>query len=83
MSLLIGALSGAGQVDPINIFMRSVRLKGIFVGSRCMFEEMNRAIELAKLRPVIDRTFEFDEAREALRYMESGSHFGKIVVRIG
>jgi NADPH:quinone reductase-like Zn-dependent oxidoreductase len=43
---------------------------------------MNRAIALHQLRPVIDRVFSFDEAREALRYMEAGAHFGKIVVRV-
>jgi NADPH:quinone reductase-like Zn-dependent oxidoreductase len=43
---------------------------------------MVRAIEAAKLKPVIDKVFAFDEAREAFRYMESAAHFGKIVVRI-
>jgi NADPH:quinone reductase-like Zn-dependent oxidoreductase len=46
-----------------------------------MFEDMNRAIEANRMKPVIDKTFAFEEAREALKYMESGSHFGKIVVR--
>jgi NADPH:quinone reductase-like Zn-dependent oxidoreductase len=45
-----------------------------------MFEDMNRAIEANHLRPVIDRTFAFEEARKALDYLESGSHFGKIVL---
>ena len=79
---LIGALTGAGSFNPLQIFMKSVRLQGIFVGSRKMFEDMNRAISLNKLRPVIDRVFDFDQVREALSYMESGSHFGKIVVKI-
>jgi NADPH:quinone reductase-like Zn-dependent oxidoreductase len=46
-----------------------------------MFEEMNRAISLHQLRPVVDRVFPFEEAREALRYMESGAHFGKICIK--
>ena len=79
---MIGALSAEGQFNPIHVFMKTVRLQGVFVGSRQMFEEVNRAISGARLRPVIDRTFAFDETREALRYMESGSHFGKIVVKI-
>jgi NADPH:quinone reductase-like Zn-dependent oxidoreductase len=62
--------------------MKSVCLQGIFVGSRQMFEDMNRAIALSGLRPVIDRTFPFERVREALEYMESGSHFGKIVLTI-
>ena len=80
---VIGAVADPGQFNPIHVFMKAIRLQGVFVGSRNMFEEMNRAISHAKLRPVIDKTFAFDEAREALRYMESGSHFGKIVVKIG
>jgi NADPH:quinone reductase-like Zn-dependent oxidoreductase len=47
-----------------------------------MFEDMNRAITLHRLRPVVDRVFKFDEARDALRYMQSGQHVGKIVVRV-
>ena len=60
--------------------MKCVRLQGIFVGSREMFENMNRAIALNALKPVIDRIFPFEEAR-ALAHMESGSHFGKIVLK--
>lgn len=79
---MIGALSSGGGFDPIKLFMKSIRLQGVFVGSRTMFEEMNRAISVAGLRPVIDRVFGFDEVRDALRYMASGSHFGKVVIRI-
>lgn len=78
---LIGVLAGGGDFDPRGILMKSVRLQGIYVGSREMFEELNRAIEANGLKPVIDKTFAFAEAREALRYMESGSHFGKIVIK--
>ncbi len=79
---LIGALTGGAGLDPINVFMKAVCVQGIFVGSRRMFEDMNRAVSANMLMPVIDRTFEFDEAREALRYLESGAHFGKIVIKI-
>jgi NADPH:quinone reductase-like Zn-dependent oxidoreductase len=79
---LIGALTGAGTFNPITVFMKSVRLQGIFTGSRQMFEDMNRAIEVNKLEPVIERVFAFDEVGSALKHMESGAHFGKIVVTI-
>lgn len=78
---VIGALSGVGEVNPIPILMRSIRLQGIFVGSRKMFEDLNRAIEQNQIKPIIDRTFEFEAVRDALKYMESGSHFGKIVIK--
>lgn len=79
---LIGALTGAATFDPIGVFMKAIKLQGIFVGSRTMFENMSRAVSVNKLEPVVDRVFDFDEAREALSYMESGSHFGKIVIRV-
>jgi NADPH:quinone reductase-like Zn-dependent oxidoreductase len=78
---VIGVLASGNDFNPVSVLMRSVRMQGIFVGSRQMFEDMNRAIEVTRLRPVIDRTFAFEEAREALKYMESGSHFGKIVIK--
>ncbi len=79
---MIGALTGAADFNPITVFMKAIRLQGIFVGSRAMFEDMNKAIAVNKLQPVIDRVFEFDEIGDALRHMESGSHFGKVVVKI-
>ncbi|HTU90117.1 MAG TPA: NAD(P)-dependent alcohol dehydrogenase [Gemmataceae bacterium] len=79
---LIGVLSGAGQANPMPILMKNVRVQGIFVGSREMFEAMNRAIAVNQLRPVIDRVFSFAEAVQALRHMESASHFGKICIRM-
>jgi NADPH:quinone reductase-like Zn-dependent oxidoreductase len=79
---MIGALTGPGDFNPTTVFMKAVRLQGIFVGSRTMFEDMVKAIDVAKLEPVIDRVFDFSEAREAMKYMQTGSHFGKVVIRI-
>lgn len=79
---VIGALSGAGEINPISVLMKAVKMQGIFVGSRQMFEDMNRLICQHNLKPVIDRVFEFTEATRALKYMESAAHFGKIVVKI-
>jgi NADPH:quinone reductase-like Zn-dependent oxidoreductase len=77
---LIGVLTGVGQVNPLPILMKNIRVQGIYVGSRAMFEDMNRAIALHQLRPVVDRTFKFDEVGAALRHMESAAHFGKICI---
>lgn len=76
---VIGVLSGAeATVSPRGILMNSVRLNGIYVGSRAMFERMNRAVEQHGIKPVVDKVFRWTEIREALRYMESAQHFGKI-----
>jgi NADPH:quinone reductase-like Zn-dependent oxidoreductase len=79
---LIGVLSGAGQANPMPILMKNVRVQGIFVGSREMFEAMNRAITASQLRPVVDRVFPFAETVQAFRHMESAAHFGKICIRM-
>lgn len=78
---VIGVLASEGDFNPVRVLMKGLRLQGIFVGSRQMFEDMNRALSQSRLAPVIDRTFAFDEAPDALRYMASGSHFGKIVLK--
>jgi NADPH:quinone reductase-like Zn-dependent oxidoreductase len=79
---LIGVLSGGkGEVATAAILMKNVCVQGIYVGSREMFAAMNQAIALHKLRPVVDRVYPFHEVPEALKYMESGSHFGKICIR--
>jgi NADPH:quinone reductase-like Zn-dependent oxidoreductase len=80
---VIGILAGKGEFDPISILMKAVRLQGIYVGSRIMFEEMAELIAKEYIKPVVSKVFEFDDAREAFKFMEAGSHFGKIVVKIG
>jgi NADPH:quinone reductase-like Zn-dependent oxidoreductase len=78
---VIGILAGGTQINPMPIIMRALKLRGIFVGSRQMFEDMNRMIEVQQMRPVVDRTFTFEQFPEALRYLESAAHFGKIVIQ--
>jgi NADPH:quinone reductase-like Zn-dependent oxidoreductase len=75
-------LAGGGEVNPVPILMKGVRVQGIFVGSRTMFEAMNRAIAVNQVHPVIDKVFPFDQAQAALSYMESGAHFGKVVIQV-
>ena len=80
----IGVLSGIEERLPlVQILMRQIQVKGINVGSRAMAERMMTALAQSKLRPVIDRVFPFDEPREALQYMASGNHMGKVVLQIG
>jgi NADPH:quinone reductase-like Zn-dependent oxidoreductase len=62
--------------------IKGATLRGIFVGAREHFEGLLRAVAVNKLKPVIDRTFSFDQAIEAYQYMKSAQHFGKIVITI-
>ena len=50
------------------IGLQTLSVRGIFVGSVAMFEDMNRAIAANQLRPVIDRVFPFEQSADALRY---------------
>ncbi len=80
---LIGVLAGRGEFDPRLMMLKAARLQGIFVGSREMFEEMNRAIALACMRPVMDRVFKFEDLPDGSSpYMANGSHFGKIGIHV-
>lgn len=78
---LIGVLTG-GRIDPTPIMRKSIKLQGIYVGSRRMASDMSRAIAASGLRPVVDRTFDFEEAPAAYHALEAGRHFGKIVIRV-
>ncbi|HEY9799490.1 MAG TPA: NAD(P)-dependent alcohol dehydrogenase [Leptolyngbyaceae cyanobacterium] len=78
---LIGLLSGKGNaIDPMPILFKSLTVQGIYVGSREMFEAMNQVISQHQLQPIIDRVFPFTEAPAAYRYLQSGAHFGKVVI---
>ena len=79
---VVGNLAGKATIDPGTLFAKRASLCGIQVGSRDMFEAMNRAIEVAKLEPVIDRVFDFTDARAAYEHLASGKHFGKVVIRV-
>jgi len=79
---LIGMLGGVGiESDPLALIWKHIHLKGVLVGSRRSLEEMTKAIARNGLKPVIDRRFSFAEAPAAYRYLASGAHFGKIVIR--
>jgi hypothetical protein len=57
-------------------------MNGIYVGHREAFKQFVTFLETTKIKPVIDRVFAFDEAREAYAHMASGAHFGKVIVSI-
>lgn len=80
----IGVLTGlAGQASPVMLIPTMASINGIFVGNRAMFANMLAAIAAHGIEPVVDRVFPFAEAPAALAHLESGSHFGKIVIEVG
>lgn len=79
---LIGVLTGfGGAVNPDAVLRKSINLQGIYVGSRAMFEDMNRALSAHQTKPLIDQTFDFANAPDAYRCLEQQGHFGKVVIR--
>ena len=80
---MLGALTGLkADVMFALILMRRLSIRGVYVDSRQRFEEMIVFINDHAIEPVVDRTFSFDQLPDALRYMQAGKHFGKIVVEL-
>jgi NADPH:quinone reductase-like Zn-dependent oxidoreductase len=82
-----GEIALVGMLDPapegmslIDFFLSQSTLRTIGVGSREDLEDMNRALSLHDVHPIIDRVFPFDEARQAFEHFARGQHFGKVVV---
>jgi NADPH:quinone reductase-like Zn-dependent oxidoreductase len=81
---VIGFVAGKTDVSqlPVTLVTKACILRGILIGSVRQFNEMDRAITAAKIHPVVDRVFEFEEAKDAYRYLESQKHVGKVVIRV-
>ena len=77
---LLGRDAGLPTIDPAALWTKALTLRAIAVGSRAQFDAMNRAIEVNRLEPVIDRVFPFDETIDAYRYYENAKPFGKVVI---
>ncbi len=80
---LLGILAGLqGPIDTHAVFHKNIRVHGVYVGSVAMFERFVRALDAAKIEPVVDQVFSFAEARAAYDHLASGKHFGKVVIRV-
>ena len=79
--VVIGGVSGfGGQLDPASLVFGNKRVSGILIGSRSMHERVTRFVEASNIKPVIDRVFKFEHAREAFSYLDQAAHFGKVVI---
>ena len=65
------------------IVMQQQRLQGVTVGSAEDLQSMVDAVTVDRMKPVIDRTFPFEQAKAAFSHMASGAHFGKVAIAIG
>ncbi|KAM0692137.1 hypothetical protein Q7P36_008338 [Cladosporium allicinum] len=79
----LGGVKGEQQPTFLDCLNNICTVRGVLVGSRLQFEEMNRAIEANDIKPVVDeKVFTLDEARDAYQYMWDQKHFGKLCVKI-
>ena len=78
-----GATTGHdARLDLRHLFARQLSFLGSYMGGK---PELLRAADLffrGELRPAVDRTFPLSEAAQAQQRLESGAHFGKIVLTI-
>lgn len=83
VSVIGGLSSFAGPELGLLSLIGGIRqLHGIMVGSRAMLDDVVRLVDAKQIRPVVDRVFGFDEAPQAFAYLQSGQHFGKVVIRV-
>jgi NADPH:quinone reductase-like Zn-dependent oxidoreductase len=71
-----------GDLSPYPLMTKGAMVRGIFVGGREHFEGLMKAVLVNELRPVVDKTFDFDAAPEAFKYLKAAQHFGKVVITI-
>ncbi|KIP06634.1 hypothetical protein PHLGIDRAFT_72382, partial [Phlebiopsis gigantea 11061_1 CR5-6] len=82
---VIGFVAGrdadASQL-PLQVLFKAATLRGILIGSRTQFEDMNRLIDARQIKPVVDSVFAFEQAQDAYAHLASQKHVGKVVIKV-
>ena len=71
---------GSGAAAYLDMTLTGGHVVGISSWSETLISAVDRMPR--KSVPVVDKVFQFGRVPDALRYMESGGHFGKIVIRV-
>ncbi|GJE89034.1 NAD(P)-dependent alcohol dehydrogenase [Phanerochaete sordida] len=82
---LIGFLAGAqGDASdvPLKVLFKAAQLRGILIGSRVQFEDMLHLFSAREIHPVVDKVFDFEQAQEAYKLLESQKFIGKVVIKV-
>jgi len=80
---IIGMVAGfEGNINPLALLFKGAIMRGILVGARELFRDLLDAIHHNGIRPVVDKVFPFEQAVDAFKYLESGAHFGKVVIKV-
>jgi len=79
----LGAKDPKGQPSILDALSNVCTVRGVYVGSRALMEEMVAAIEANGIVPVVDeKIWGFDQVKEAYEYMWAQKHFGKVVIKV-
>ena len=79
---MVGLLSGGqAALDLLPAIGRNIRFDAVFVGSRAMFQRLNRTLAIHSIEPVVDTVFAFDALPEAVEHLRAGRHVGKVALR--
>lgn len=80
---VIGILTGlSGEVSIVTALIKQLRLQGLIVGNRTQQEDMVKAIDANKMRPIVDKVFPLEQMVDAFKYQETNKHFGKICLEM-
>lgn len=82
---IIGFVGGQQQEQPtfLDCLSNLCTVRGLLVGSRAQFDDMNRAIEANDIHPIVDdQVFSLEQTKEAYQYMWDQKHFGKLTIKI-
>ncbi|CAF1391336.1 unnamed protein product [Rotaria sordida] len=71
-----------GSEIVMGTLMKSACIHAVLIGSVEQFNAMNAAIETHKIKPIIDKVFEFEDVKSAYEYQWSQQHIGKVVIKI-
>jgi zinc-binding alcohol dehydrogenase/oxidoreductase len=83
MGIYGGTTGMIGQLNPAEIFWKQLAIHGSTMGTAQDFANMVKLVKEKEITPVVDIAFPLEETEKAMRYMEAGKQFGKIVIKVG
>jgi zinc-binding alcohol dehydrogenase/oxidoreductase len=79
--VVFGATAGdIVEVDLAYVFLNWISIQGTTMGNTAECRAMLAMVNQHEIEPVIDRVFPLSEGVDAIRYLDAGTHFGKIVI---
>ncbi|KZT21276.1 NAD-P-binding protein [Neolentinus lepideus HHB14362 ss-1] len=81
---VIGSVAGIKEGSNVStkVHEKGIVLRGILVGPRSSFEDMNRLIEVNNVKPAVSKVFSFEQAKEAYEFLQAQKHVGKVVIQV-